>query len=65
MSLEWEFPIFGLRELCHFDGGEKIHLAFDQSMFLDFLVQVRRKKGKERKKEKKKKLGLEVSRHQG
>ena len=51
-----EFPLFGLRELGHFDGGEKIHLAFDQSMFLALLVQLRRKKGKEREKEEKESL---------
>ena len=49
-------PLFVVREQGHFGGGEKIHLAFDQSMFLDLLVQVRRKKGKEREKEEKESL---------
>ena len=56
MSLEWEFPLFGLRKLRNFGGGEKIHLAFDKSMFLALLVQVRRKQGKEREKEEKESL---------
>ena len=47
---------FWLRELGNFDGGEKIHLAFDKSMFLALLMQVRRKQGKEREKEEKESL---------